>query len=172
VAIPETKLTVGGEGAEFRPPEGWVYAREGELSLAIAPDEKAVLGFTVAAANNRAAVVTALNELLERFAIEGVARNSFRKRLGKAQHQLEGQGGAIRLWEVDKRSQRGRPVALRGKGSGTLLVVTATFGGGRIVGCGFVVKPDAETQAAAIMQSVQSLTAPAASAAGLRMEEI
>jgi len=53
-------------------------------------------------------------------------------------------------------------VQLRGQGAGTLLVVTAALGDKRIVGCAFVVKPDAEADAATIMQSVQSLEGPPA----------
>ena len=176
LAEPDTKLAIGHNVAVFRPPAGWTFANEGDVSLAVAPHEKALVAFSVAVGDDRPARIAALDRLLARLGIDGVAQKKLKERLKKPQMELAAAGAKIQLWEVDKKSQRGKAVQLRGQGAGTLLVVTAALGDKRIVGCGFVVKPEAEADAATIMQSVQSLEGPPAEgqqpAAGPRLEGI
>src|SRR5262249_19516629 len=119
-ALADTSLEVPEAALSFAPPEGWVYAREEGLSLAIAPGGTAALALTSAASEDRKPVIEAVEKLLTRLEIEDVSTKSLRGRLGKADEQLESGKLKIRLWEVDKRRQHGKSPQLKGKGQGTL----------------------------------------------------
>jgi hypothetical protein len=126
----------------------------------MAPGGTAALGLMAAPSGDRTPVLEAVQKLLVRLEIEDVNTKSLRSRLGKADGELESGKLAIRLWEVDKRRQRGKSPQLKGKGKGTLLVAVAPAGDGKVVvGTGFVVVPDDESRASLVMKSIQSLRA-------------
>jgi len=151
--VPETTL-------RFAPPEGWIYAKEAGLSVALAPAGTATLALTSAASDARTPVAEAVEKLLTRLEIESVNGKSLRSRLGKADDELDNGKLKIRLWEVDKRRQHGKSPQLKGKGQGTVLVALAPASDGKFaVGAAFVVNPDTESLASVVMKSIQSLRA-------------
>lgn len=157
-ATSATELALPDAALRFAPPEGWIYAREAELSVTLAPDGTALLALTIAASDARTAVVEAVEKLLARLEIEDVNAKSLRNRLGKADEQLDDGKLEIRLWEIDKRRQHGKSPQLKGKGQGTLLVALAPASDGKmVVGAGFVVTPGSESLASVVMKSIQSL---------------
>jgi hypothetical protein len=154
-ALPETDLDVPNSGARFRPPASWTYAKEGAFALAVAPDSQAVLAFTAASNAEPDTTLAALEQLFAKLMISGVKPAAIKARLKKPDTVLPSEGGELKLWELDRRHAGAKP-ELKGK-PGSLLIVQATFGTQVTVGAGFVVKPEAEAQAAPIMASVQSL---------------
>lgn len=157
-ATTETEVDVEGSSLRYAPPEGWMYAREPGLSVAVATGGLGTLGLTAAPSGDRDPVVDAVQKLLTRFEIASVNMKLLRTRLSKADAKLEGSALAIELWEVDKRRQRGKAPQLKDKGVGTLLVAVAPADDGKVVvGAGFVVTPDAEALAGLVMKSLQSL---------------
>lgn len=159
-AASDTELQLEDTGLCFVPPEGWLYARESGLSIAMAPGGTAALAITAAPNDERAPITDAVRNLLVRLDVEDVNTESLQKRLGKADGKLEAGALEIRLWEIDKRRQRGKSPQLKGKGQGTLLVAVAPADDGKVVvGAGFVVTPDTESQAAMVMKAIQSLRA-------------
>jgi hypothetical protein len=126
----------------------------------MAPGGTATLALTSAPSDARKPVIEAVEKLLKRLDIEDVHTKSLRSRLGKPDDELDDGKLKIRLWEVDKRRQRGKSPQLKGKGQGTLLVALAPARDGKVVvGTGFVVNPDPESLAGAVMKSIQSLRA-------------
>ena len=97
-----------------------------------------------------------LEPLLTKLEVTKVKLKSVKRRLKEPDSVSQVEGAEIRLWEVDKRRQDGKSPEMKGK-PGALLVVLATFAEQPIVGAGFVVKPEGEAQAAAVMEAVQSL---------------
>lgn len=157
-AAADTQLKLEGTEVSFAPPDGWTYAREPGRAVTIAPSGTATLALSTAPNGERGPVLETVEKLLASLEIEDVNTKSLRARLGKADEQLENGGLAIRLWEVDKRRQRGKAPQLKNKGHGTLLVAVAQAGEGSVVvGTGFVVTPDAESLAGVVMKSIQSL---------------
>jgi hypothetical protein len=154
-ALPETELDVPASGARFRPPASWTYAKEGAFALAIAPDSQAVLAFTAAANAEPETALAGLEQLFAKLGVGGVKPASIKVRLKKPDSVLPSEGGELKLWEFDRKNLGSTP-DLKGK-PGSLLVVVATFGTQVTLGAGFVVKPEAEAQAAPIMSAVQSL---------------
>jgi len=160
-AAADTELAVPDAGLSFVPPEGWLYARESGLSVAIAPGGTATLALAPAASDDRKAIVEVVDKLLKRLEIEKVNTKSMRNRLGKPDAKLESGKLTIQLWEIDKRRQNGKSPDLKGKGQGTLLLVVAPARDGQVVvGTGFVVQTDAESLAPVVMKSIQSLRSP------------
>jgi hypothetical protein len=160
-AAADTELELPDTGLRFAPPEGWIYAREPEIAVAMAPGGAAVLALTPAPHDERKAIGEAVEKLLKRLEIESVHTKSLRSRLGKPDGELESGKLTIRLWEVDKRRQHGKAPQLKEKGQGTLLVAVAPARDGQVVvGAGFVVNPDSESLASVVMKSIQSLRSP------------
>lgn len=156
-----TELELPDAGLTFTPPEGWVYAREPGVTVARFPEGTAMLALTTAPTDDRKALVEAVEKLAKRLEIEKLNTQSLRGRLNKADAELEDGKLTIRLWEIDKRRQRGKSPQLKGKGQGTVLVAVAPARDGQVVvGVGFVVNPDTESLAGAVMKSIQSLRSP------------
>lgn len=161
----DTRIPVGTGPATVVPPAGWRYAKEASGAFASTADGLAVFGVVPVSgvaegknplAHHRAEILAALEPLLARFGIEKVNVETLKKRLGKPQSHLDLEGGGkVGLWEVDDTKQKGNPT-LKEKG-GTLLVALASFGSTHVLAVGFVAKPEAESQAAGIMQAIQSL---------------
>jgi len=71
---------------------------------------------------------------------------------------LDANGSKVDLWEVSKATGNGSNPELHEQGPGTLLVFVQHTGADRfIAGLGFVVVPEAQTDAEKIMSAVQSL---------------
>lgn len=157
-ALPETELDVPASRARFRPPASWTYAKESAAAVAVAPDGNAVLAFAPATSADAEAMAVTLEQLFTRLKITGVQPAYIKGRFQKPDSTLPAEGGELRLWELEK-----KPVApqLDGK-NGSLLVIHTVLGGQPLIGAGFVVKPQAESQAAPIMAAVQSLRAASA----------
>jgi hypothetical protein len=159
-AVADTVIGLPDTEVRFAPPEGWGYAREPGFSVAVAPGGTAVLALATAPSDDKAPIFGAIEKLLTRLEIVDVHTKSLRGRLNKPDAELESGPFALRLWEVDKRRQRGKAPQLKGKGQGTLLVAVAPVGKGQVVvGAGFVLTPDSESLASLVMKSIQSLRA-------------
>jgi hypothetical protein len=156
VAAADAQLDVGSKGAWFKPPVGWLYAKEESLSFAAASDGFAAIAMGAAAGVKADEVGPALEPLLARLEVKNVKLKSIKRWLKEADSVTQVEGAEIRLWEVDKRRQDGKSPEMKAK-PGALLVIVATFADQPIVGAGFVVKPEGEAQAAAVMEAVQSL---------------
>jgi hypothetical protein len=156
VAAADTQLDVGTKGAWFKPPLGWTYAKEENLSFAAASDGFAAIVMGPAAGVKPDEVGPALEPLLARLEATNVKLKSVKRRLKEADSVTQVDGAEVRLWEVDKRRQDGQSPQMKAK-PGALLVIVATFAEQPIVGAGFVVKPEGESQAGAVMEAVQSL---------------
>ena len=156
VAAADAQLDVGTKGAWFKPPLGWTYAKEENLSFAAASDGFAAIAMGPAAGVKADEVGPALEPLLARLEVKNVKLKSIKRWLKEADGVTQVEGAEIRLWEVDKRRQDGKSPEMKAK-PGALLVIVATFAEQPIVGAGFVVKPEGEAQAAAVMEAVQSL---------------
>jgi hypothetical protein len=152
-ALPETELEVPASLARFRPPASWTYAKESAAAVAIAPDGNAALSFAAAASADADAMATTLAQLFTRLQITGVDAAFIKSRFQKPDSTVPAEGGELKLWELEK-----KPVAPQMNGKpGSLLLIHGVLGGQTLVGAGFVVKPEAEAQAAPIMTAVQSL---------------
>jgi hypothetical protein len=102
-------------------------------------------------------VAEAIQRLLTRLEIEDVHVKTLRGRLNKPDEELEVASIPVKLWEIDKRRQRGKAPQLKGKGAGTLLVAVAGANEGKVVvATGFVVTPGGETHAASVVKAIQS----------------
>jgi hypothetical protein len=156
LAAADAQLDVGTKGAWFKPPAGWLYAKEENLSFAAASDGHAAIAMGPAAGVKAEEVGPALEPLLARLEVKRVNLKSIKRWLKEADSVTPVEGAEIRLWEVDKRRQDGKSPEMKAK-PGALLVIVATFAEQPIVGAGFVVKPEGEAQAAAVMEAVQSL---------------
>jgi hypothetical protein len=140
-------------------PPGWSYARVGEIALAVSESQKAVLGFASRDAASDEAVHTTLERLLGALGVEEIRWQRIKQRLNRPESEIDGKDGVnLALWEVDAKSQWGKKPRLGDQGTGTLLIVVAKLKNEAVImGAGFVVKPDAEAEAPAIMAAVQSL---------------
>jgi hypothetical protein len=156
VAAADTQLDVGTKGAWFKPPLGWTYAKEENLSFAAASDGFAAVAMGPAAGVKPEEVAPALEPLLARLEASKVNLKSIKRWLKQPDSVTQADGAEIRLWEVDKRRQDGKSPEMKSK-PGALLVIVATFAEQPIVGAAFVVKPEGEAQAGAVMEAVQSL---------------
>lgn len=154
-ALPETELAIAQTGVSFHPPPSFTYAKEATASISFAPDGYAVLGFAQAASEDPDSVLATMSELFTRFEITKPKAQSLKSRLKKPDSLVPSDGATLKLWEIERKGIGTAP-ELKGK-TGSLLLVVASFGDRVIVGTGFVVKPEAEAQAQAIMASVQSL---------------
>jgi hypothetical protein len=155
-ALPETQLQVPGTGVWFRPPASWTYAKESNVSLALAPNALAVLALSSAANEESDSIVPVLERLFTRLEIGKVAPASLKPRLKSPDTVLPAEGAQLKLWEIDGK-RNGVVPELKGK-RGSLLLVVTTSNAQAIVGAAFVVKPEAEAEAPAIMTAVQSLS--------------
>ena len=90
--------------------------------------------------------------------IEKVKFEALKKRFKKPQITVQAGAVPVDLWEVSKATSNGVNPELREQGVGTLLVFVAKLAPNRVVtGLGFVVVPEAEGDAAKVMQAVQTL---------------
>jgi hypothetical protein len=151
-------LAIGAQGASIKPPSGWKYAKEPERSVAVGADGKSVLSAVEIASAEEPAILDSLEKQTLAAGIEKVKFDALKKRLKKPQISVDASGTPVDLWEVSKATANGVSPELREKGVGTLLVFVAKFGPNQVVaGLGFVVVPDAESDAEKVMQAVQSL---------------
>jgi hypothetical protein len=158
LAAPGSALAIGNRGAWLVPPAGWVFAKLPEHSIAIGPDGKALLAAVAINAVDDKDVLAAMEKLAGELTIEDVKWDSLKHRLSKPQTSLDAGGAPLALWEINKNISHGSNPQIKGKGEGTLLAFHAKLAGDEmIVGVGFVVVPDAEAEAAQVMQSLQSL---------------
>lgn len=155
VSAADTRATVAGTPVTFAPPPGWSYAKEASATVAVAPSGLASLAFGVAAGEEPAKLVAAIESLFSRLQVSGVVVSTLQKRLGKAQDLQDAGGTPVKIWEVDKTRQKGDPT-LGGK-PGTLLISVAKFGDRVVVGVGVVAQPEAEAEAGPILSAVTSL---------------
>jgi hypothetical protein len=154
----QTELEIGDKGAFFNPPPGWIYANLDSGPIALGRDEKSLISITLSASTAPNDVIESLTRLTIESQIDQVRFDALEKRLAKPQSTSDAGGTPIALWEIDKSTQTGPAPTLRGKGDGTLLVFVAPFAADRVlVGLGFAVVPDAQEDAALIMQAVQSV---------------
>jgi hypothetical protein len=147
---------VGTQGAWFVPPEGWHYARQAASSVAVNAEGTALLVLSPRA--EPIDLPAAIEAMAGEHGISGFKAARLKRRLKKPQQTLSAGTGSVDLWEVDKSQQGGAPLSLGDKGNGTLLVLLGKPSESQIlVGIGFVVETAAETEAAKVMQSVQTL---------------
>ena len=158
VATDAIALSIGAQGASIKPPSGWKYAKESERSVAVGADGKSVLSAVEIASADEAAILDSLEKLTLAAGVEKVKFEALKKRLKKPQITVDASGIPVQLWEVSKATSNLRNPELREQGVGTLLVFVAKFEPNRVVtGLGFVVIPDAESDAEKVMQAVQTL---------------
>ena len=151
-------LAIGAQGASIKPPSGWKYAKESERSVAVGADGKSVLSAVEISSADETAILDSLEKLALATGVEKVKFEALKKRLKKPQISVEASGTPVALWEVSKATSNGANPELREQGVGTLLVFVAKLTPTRVVtGLGFVVVPDAESDAEKIMQAVQTL---------------
>jgi hypothetical protein len=147
----DTRLYVGDGGAWFTPPEGWHYARTPNGSVARHPGGGALL--VLKPAPDPADLGPALDALVSEQGVKGFKLAKFKHRLKKPQQTLPAAEGTVDLWEVDAQT-----LSLDEQGNGTLLVLVGRPAPEHtLLGIGFVTEGLAETEAAKIMQSVQTL---------------
>jgi hypothetical protein len=160
VATDAIALGIGAQGASIKAPSGWIYAKESERSVAIGADGKAVLSAVEIASADATAILDSLEKQALAAGIEKIKFEALKKRLKKPQITVDASGVAVELWEVSKATANGASPELRERGVGTLLVFVAKFSASRVVsGLGFVVVPDAESDAEKVMQAVRTLKA-------------
>jgi hypothetical protein len=158
VATDAIALLVGAKGASIKPPSGWKYAKEAERSVAIGAEGKSLLSAVEIASTDEPAILASLEQQTLAAGIEKVKFETLKKRFKKPQITVDASGTPVDLWEVGKATSNGNNPELREQGAGTLLVFVAKIAPDRVVtGLGFVVVPDAEADAAKVMQAVQSL---------------
>jgi hypothetical protein len=151
-------LAIGAQGASIKPPSGWKYAKELERSVAVGADGKSVLSAVEIPSAEEPAILDSLEKQTLAAGIEKVKFDALKKRLKKPQMSVDASGTPVDLWEVSKATANGASPELREKGVGTLLVFVAKFAPNQVItGLGFVVVPDAESDAEKVMQAVQSL---------------
>jgi len=128
--------------------------------VALSPEGKSVLAAIEAANSDEPTVVAALSKLASDSAIEKVKFEALKKRLKKPQITLDANGSKVDLWEVGKATGNGGNPELHEQGPGTLLVFVVHVATDRVVvGLGFVVVAEAQTDAEKIMTAVQSVRA-------------
>jgi hypothetical protein len=153
-------VSIGAQGASIKAPSGWKYAKESERSVAVGADGKSVLSAVEIGSADEPAILDSLEKQALAAGIEKVKFEALKKRLKKPQISVEASGTPVQLWEVSKATSNGANPELREQGVGTLLVFVAKFTPTRVVtGLGFVVIPDAESDAEKVMQAVQTLKA-------------
>ena len=153
-----TVLNIGIQGASLTPPSGWRYAKVEERAVAVSSEGKSLLTAVEISDGSDAGVLTALEKLCVNSAIEKVKLEALKKRFKKPQITVDANGTKVDLWEVSRSTSNGVNPELREQGAGTALVFVAHLAAGRVVtGLGFVVVPEAETDAEKIMHAVQSL---------------
>jgi hypothetical protein len=153
-----TELGIGEQGSAIVPPTGWKFAKLSDRSVAVSPDGKSVLTALEVPSSGEAAVLAALQKLIQDSAIEKVKFEALKKRLKKPQISLDANGAKVDLWEVSKASGNVGNPELHDQGAGTLLVFVVHVSAERaVVGLGFVVVPDAEADAEKIMAAVKSV---------------
>ena len=155
-----TALSIGARGASLTPPPGWHYAKAEERAVAVSSEGKSLLTAVEVSDGSDAGVLAAIEKLCVDSAIEKVKLEALKKRFKKPQITVDANGTKVDLWEVSKSTSNGVNPELREQGAGTVLVFVAHLAEGRVVtGLGFVVVPEAETDAEKIMHAVQSLKA-------------
>lgn len=160
VATDAIVLGIGAQGTSIKPPSGWKYAKESERSVAVGADGKAVLSAVELPSADEPSILDCLQKQALAAGIEKVKFEALKKRLKKPQITVDASGTPVALWEVSKSTSNGSSPELREQGVGTLLVFVAKFAANRVVtGLGFVVVPDAESDAQKVMQAVQTLKA-------------
>ena len=158
VATDAIALGIGAQGTTIKPPSGWKYAKESERSVAVGADGKSVLSIVEIASAEEPALSESLEKQALAAGIEKVKFEALKKRFKKPQISVDASGTPVDLWEVSKATSNGVNPELREQGIGTLLVFVAKLAPNRVVtGLGFVVVPDAESDAEKIMAAVQSL---------------
>jgi hypothetical protein len=158
VATDAIALLIGARGVSIKPPSGWKYAKESERSVAVGADGKSVLSAVEISSAEEPAILDSLQKQTLAAGIEKVKFEALKKRLKKPQITVDASGTPVELWEVSKATSNGANPELRERGIGTLLVFVAKFAADHVVtGLGFVVVPDAETDAEKVMQAVQTL---------------
>ena len=151
-------LTIGTQGASIKPPSGWKYAKESERSVAVGADGKSVLSIVEIASADESAILESLEKQALAAGVEKIKFEALKKRLKKPQNTVDASGTPVELWEVSKATSNGVNPELREQGIGTLLVFVVKLAPSRVItGLGFVVVPDAEADAAKVMQAVQSV---------------
>ncbi len=117
------------------------------------------MAFRVADSESEADVIASVEKLAANMGLEGIKADKLKKRLKKPQSTLEGNGGAIELWEITGNLQGGTKAQAQGQGHRNGAPrARACRDRGLVVVLGFVVEPDDQGQAGKIMQSVQSLS--------------
>jgi hypothetical protein len=154
-----TRAEIAGSGVFCTPPAGWSFEKLPDHTRTVEAAGVAEVAFRVADSESEADVITSVEKLAASMGLEGIKADKLKKRLKKPQSTLEGNGGAIELWEITGNLQGGTKPKLKDKGTGTALLALAHVATERlVVVLGFVVEPDDQGQAGKIMQSVQSLS--------------
>lgn len=155
-ATADTHCSITGSEAWFTPPPGWLYAEESTGAITQASDDLAAMAFAAANSDKPKDVAHTLDALLGRLHVTKVKTKKLEKRLKKPQSTVGAGDVQVRLWEVDKDKQ-GEPPELDGKKGALLVIVFVPAADRAFVGASFVVKPEAEDRAGAILESVKSL---------------
>jgi len=142
----------------MKPPTGWKYAKESERSVAVSPEGKSILSAVEIPSADEPAILESLQKQTLAAGIEKVKFEALKKRFKKPQITVKAGETAVDLWEVSKATSNGVNPELREQGVGTLLVFVEKLAPNRVVtGLGFVVVPEAESDAEKVMQAVQTL---------------
>ncbi len=154
----QTRVAIGDNAASFQPPLGWNYAKESGDSVTHSADGKAWLAFAEVDSSEQKQLLKAVQRLAERLEVDKIRIDLLKNRLRTPQHEIDARGVAIKLWEIDKKSQFGTEPVLNGSEPGTMLLAVVPLETARVVvGTGFVTTPAADTHAKSVMKSVQSL---------------
>jgi len=157
-ATEATLLGIGDHGSTMVPPAGWKFAKLSDRSVAVSAEGKSILAALEVPSSDEATVLAALVQLSGASAIEKVKFDALKKRLKKPQISLDANGARVDLWEVGKATGNGSNPELHEQGAGTLLVFVVHVATERAVaGLGFVVVPEAQTDAEKVMTAVQSV---------------
>lgn len=153
-ATADTKVAIGDKGLSFKPPPGWVYAREATRTVASSTGDTGFMAFVLADAETPEASLAAVATLADSLGVTGIKAPSLKARWKKADKTVD--DGQLKLWEISKEKQGAAPK--HKDKPGTALVVSGVFAGRTVVGLCFVTD-GAEGDAPGIVDSLGTLKA-------------
>jgi hypothetical protein len=156
VAAAETRLIIGSSKVTVQVPEGWTYAKQETLSVAVPPEEDVALAFVESESDQPDKLLEAITPLLDELKITGVKLQALKPRLKKAQATMEAGSAPVSIWEVDKASNGGADPKMQDE-PGKLGVFVTTIDGTVVVGAAFMQKKADAARGAATGQAVQTL---------------
>jgi len=167
-ATAETRIEIAQTGASFQPPEGWTYAKEEGLSVAVEPAAGAAIAFAPSAGAKPEALWGTFAGLLLRLKVTAVEHRA----LDWARPQAKWMAGElpVKVWQVEKPSigwspQKTDPL-MDGQPGALLAAVAEVREGLVVVGAGFLLRSASKELVVSMKSAVESLqlAAPASPA--------